>query len=77
MQLSSVQTLLSSQGKAPVPLQAPKSQVSPVVHTSPSSQPMPAAVPGECWQPAVLSQTSSLHGSLSSQALGVPVQVPP
>jgi hypothetical protein len=44
MQASTVQALLSSQSWLPPPLQVPPSQVSAVVHASPSSQSVPLAV---------------------------------
>ena len=67
-QLSSVQTLLSSQLTG-LEVQTPAVQMSPVVHALPSSQAVP--VSAVFWQPCFVSQTSAVHGFLSSQETAV------
>jgi len=75
-QLSSVQTLPSSQLGAGPPTQAPAEQVSPVVHASPSLQ---CAVLLTWVQPVAESQLSSVHTFPSSPQMraGPPTHVPP
>ena len=63
LQLSSVQTLLSSQF-AGVAVHVPVTHVSPVVQASPSLHASPLSL--VYWQPPVLLQTSVVHGFLSS-----------
>ena len=70
-----MQGLLSSQTTSPLGIQVPPTQVSPVVHWSPSSQ-------GPSWtvytQPVLSSQASAVHGFPSSQSVGLdPRHTPP
>ncbi len=68
LQLSDVQTLLSSQLSGLV-MHAPVTQVSPVVHASPSLHVAPSSL--VYWQPPVLSQISVVHGLLSLHCTAV------
>ena len=73
LQSSSVQLLPSSHAAEDAPLHAPALHVSPNVHASPSSH---GAALGECWQPPVLSQVSSVHGLSSSQLTALATHCP-
>ena len=69
LQLSSVQTLPSSQLIVWPLMQEPPWQVSPEVQALPSLQTATFAL---CWQPLVGSQLSLVHGLVSSQLTALP-----
>ncbi len=66
VQVPVVQALPSSQFSAPLAVQLPAWQLSPVVQRLPSSQTAPFAA-ATCLQPAEVSQESTVHGRPSSQ----------
>jgi hypothetical protein len=70
LQLSSVQTLPSSQAVGPPDWQAPPTQTSPVVQASPSLH--AALLFAKPQTPVCGSQLSSVHTLLSLQTVGVP-----
>ena len=71
-QVSSVQTLLSSQFNAPLPTQTPLTQPSLGVHKLPSEQGLPSkGVPLWLQLPSAMTQLSTVHGLPSSHDLAV------
>ena len=70
LQLSVVQTLLSSQSSVLPGMQLPPEQVSVVLHALPSVHAAPSAL--LCWQPATLSHVSVVHGLPSLQEMAEP-----
>lgn len=75
VQISTVQGLLSSQERSPLPPQAPSEQTSPVVHAFLSSQ---ARVLLVCVQPVAGLQASVVQGFPSSHGrMPGPAQLPP